>query len=490
MNQKTIINKLSQQEWERLVRRQEAILMRSITDNAHIIAKKALGINWKVNNIVRLDDGLILYGDHSLTNLDEIFKQGGIKTLKKFKNDLVFHLNNEIKLANKINKLDSSLLNKTDLIRWLEKFHKAAAAAHSFLTTIVASEKTISQNILDLLPSAPEAKKRYWLGVLSFPSRENSHVAEERDFYKLVKAYNKRDSRYSEMLVEHVKKYGWIGARGYWWNNAWTIFRVEERIRDFNKQKKRPEAELKKLDTFRKENEIKRRTLIRSLKLKNRREFMQFVDLAQEFSFLRTWRSDNIYRSGYLLKDLFCEVARRAGFSEDYLAYLTYDELLIMARSGRPSISMNEVLKRLEFFALWHHRGYYHVLSGRNWKKLLEPIFLEKQKRVNQITGTPAHKGIATGKARLIMTPNDLVKMRRGEILITVMTFPHFISAMEKAKAFVTDEGGILCHAAIVSREMKKPCVIGTKNATQIFKDGDYLEVDANRGIVKKIEKK
>jgi pyruvate,water dikinase len=59
---------------------------------------------------------------------------------------------------------------------------------------------------------------------------------------------------------------------------------------------------------------------------------------------------------------------------------------------------------------------------------------------------------------------------------------------MEKACAFVTDEGGILCHAAIVSREMRKPCVIATKKATRIFKDGDLVEVDGEKGIVRKVE--
>lgn len=61
---------------------------------------------------------------------------------------------------------------------------------------------------------------------------------------------------------------------------------------------------------------------------------------------------------------------------------------------------------------------------------------------------------------------------------------PDFISAMKKAVAFVTDEGGITCHAAIIAREMKKPCVIGTKVATLVFQDGDEVEVDADNGIV------
>ncbi len=65
------------------------------------------------------------------------------------------------------------------------------------------------------------------------------------------------------------------------------------------------------------------------------------------------------------------------------------------------------------------------------------------------------------------------------------MTEPSYLSVMKKAAAFVTDEGGILCHAAIVARELKKPCVTGTKIATKVLKDGDRIEVDADRGIIR-----
>ena len=77
--------------------------------------------------------------------------------------------------------------------------------------------------------------------------------------------------------------------------------------------------------------------------------------------------------------------------------------------------------------------------------------------------------------------------MKEGEILITTMTMPTYISAIKIAGAVVTDEGGSLCHAAITARELKKPCIIGTKHATKVFKDGDMVEVDANTGIVRRV---
>ena len=77
--------------------------------------------------------------------------------------------------------------------------------------------------------------------------------------------------------------------------------------------------------------------------------------------------------------------------------------------------------------------------------------------------------------------------MKEKDILVSHMTSPDIVPVMKKAAAIVTDLGGLTCHAAIVARELKKPCVIGTKVATQVLKDGDKVEVNADKGIVRKI---
>jgi pyruvate,water dikinase len=82
---------------------------------------------------------------------------------------------------------------------------------------------------------------------------------------------------------------------------------------------------------------------------------------------------------------------------------------------------------------------------------------------------------------------SEIPHLLDGEVLVTAMTTPDYLPAMHKAVAFVTDEGGITCHAAIVAREIGKPCVIGAKIATQVLKDGDMVEVDADNGVVRKI---
>ncbi len=103
-------------------------------------------------------------------------------------------------------------------------------------------------------------------------------------------------------------------------------------------------------------------------------------------------------------------------------------------------------------------------------------------------SGTVAFNGgIVSGRARLVFAAEQLPAFKEGEILVSPMTVPDFVPAMRKAAAIVTDEGGITCHAAIVARELGKPCVIGTKHATKVFRDGDLVEVDSEKGVVRKM---
>ncbi|MBI5123258.1 hypothetical protein HZA75_05365 [Candidatus Roizmanbacteria bacterium] len=101
------------------------------------------------------------------------------------------------------------------------------------------------------------------------------------------------------------------------------------------------------------------------------------------------------------------------------------------------------------------------------------------------LQGKVAQMGIARGFVRRVMGHKQIGEFKNGEILVSSMTILDFLPAMKKAAAIVTNEGGVLCHAAILARELKKPCITGTKFATHILRDGDYIEVDANNGIVK-----
>lgn len=107
----------------------------------------------------------------------------------------------------------------------------------------------------------------------------------------------------------------------------------------------------------------------------------------------------------------------------------------------------------------------------------------------NELRGSTAYGGRIKGLVSIIESENDFCKMKQGDVLVASMTVPKFLSVMKKASAMITDEGGLLCHAAIVARELKIPTVIGTKRATSILTDGDLVEVDANNARIRILKK-
>lgn len=111
-------------------------------------------------------------------------------------------------------------------------------------------------------------------------------------------------------------------------------------------------------------------------------------------------------------------------------------------------------------------------------------IVIKSQQDGKIIKGSVAYSGKKTGKVCQIYTKEDFKKFEKGDILVTTMTTPKFTPILKLAGAIVTDEGGITCHAAIIARELKIPCIIGCKNATEILKNDMIVEVNANEGII------
>jgi len=110
-------------------------------------------------------------------------------------------------------------------------------------------------------------------------------------------------------------------------------------------------------------------------------------------------------------------------------------------------------------------------------------------KKNGGVKGLGVSKGVTTGIVRLVKDLNQLKKCKRNDILVTTQTRPQFNSFIKLVKAIVTDEGGHLCHASMLAREFDIPCVVGTKNATKVLKNGDKIEVDASVGVIKVLKK-
>lgn len=112
---------------------------------------------------------------------------------------------------------------------------------------------------------------------------------------------------------------------------------------------------------------------------------------------------------------------------------------------------------------------------------------IKESKDVNMevlLKGLSASPGSASGKVKIINDIDELDKIKNGDILVTVMTTPDMVPAMKRAAGIITDEGGITCHAAIISRELGIPCVVGTGDATKSLVENNYVTVDGKKGII------
>jgi phosphohistidine swiveling domain-containing protein len=192
---------------------------------------------------------------------------------------------------------------------------------------------------------------------------------------------------------------------------------------------------------------------------------------------------------------LFQDIAQHIGTSVGNLME-TYraDEIrnALIAGTGVPKESL---AARRESYTLLLDRGIFSFHEGQESKVLIGRLLVQT-KEVDELRGVCASRGSAEGSVRIVRLEGasemnaDWDAFQQGEIMVVTMTQPHMLPMMRKAGAIITDEGGITSHAAIMSRELHIPCVVGTRTATRVLRNGDHVKIHADRGIVEIVTKK
>ncbi len=173
------------------------------------------------------------------------------------------------------------------------------------------------------------------------------------------------------------------------------------------------------------------------------------------------------------------------GLDMGWMQYALPMELLPLL-SGDAEVK-SAIQARRDIGVLFHvdENDHQEIISGPSIREYYEA--LEQRVASSEIRGSSASLGKAIGPARIILNQADFGKFMPGDVLVASMTRPEYVPLMKRASAIITDEGGITCHAAIVSRELGVPCIIGTQVATKVLKDGDMVEVDANHSRIIKL---
>ncbi|HLC47812.1 MAG TPA: PEP-utilizing enzyme [Candidatus Norongarragalinales archaeon] len=181
------------------------------------------------------------------------------------------------------------------------------------------------------------------------------------------------------------------------------------------------------------------------------------------------------------------ELGKRAGLAPKEAMFLLPEEIELAL--SEPQKFKEKALLRLKNMLYIADGQKTIILEGEEAKREYSKYIFSREKidiSQTELKGMPACAGFARGKVRIINTSAEMHKMQKGDILVSAATMPDLVPAMKKAAAIITNEGGIMCHAAIVSRELGIPCIVGVRNANKILKDGDEVEVDAAKGTIKK----
>jgi len=385
--------------------------------------------------------------------------------------------------SKQIGKIDFSNYSSKELMSVFKKFTEDYV---TFCTALMGFniQFIVEEKIRNLFSTDPKQDEK--VAILTFPTKQNISVSEVEALLQLrlkldaseINKWEQVGVTEHRILKQHVKKYGWINARGAM-GASWTEKDIFERALNENDCAVR----LKEMKASLALHQKKTVELLRGIKADKNIKYL--VEVAKELVYFRTYRTDYLNWIFFNVRPLFVALAKMRGCEYEDIIHYLIEEIF-----ANKKVSPAEIVRRKAGFALMLLRPYELMFSSdpkkiKLWKdKYTEKIEGEKK----EIKGATAFKGVVKGVVRVVKNREDMSKFKSGEILVTSMTTPNMIQIMQKAVAFVTDEGGITCHAAIVARELKKPCVIGTKIATQVLKDGDMIEIDANHGIIKIIK--
>lgn len=227
-------------------------------------------------------------------------------------------------------------------------------------------------------------------------------------------------------------------------------------------------------------HQVQKSALIKEIDLPQ--DLQTLLRITDDFAAWQDERKKGTFFATHALTLILKEIAKRTGYALQELAYALPPE---MEQIMKKEISSSELQTRWEYCMVLWTADQYDVTTDQALIQELDRIGTGETDTSLELKGFPASRGVATGPVRVIESAQDIQRVEEGDILVAVMTRPDYMSGMKKAAGFVTDEGGITCHAAIVAREMNKPCVIGTKHASKVLKDGMIVEVDANKGVVR-----
>jgi len=396
------------------------------------------------------------------------------------------------KLFVKVRQTDLTNLDLNKLNNLLEEIYLKAIKWHGIAYNVDAIDATLNPLVEELIAKCYAGERKTKLSeiynkltfpeVLSYANRMN---------YDKLKLMSEIKTKGLAQVKTKIKKF----IEDYYWINfQWGESKEYDQAELISELGKTSESaindEITRIEQNFKQSLAEKKKVIKEIAVKEP-IIKDYIGIFDAYTLLHDYRKEGQVKAVYYIRNIYKEIALRLKVDYQLLYYYWPNELIAALKLGK-NLDIDLLKKRgqewlCEYYANGKMIEEFGAKAGQTRDKAIGLVIDETNR---ELLGVSASLGRITGPAKVCLSAKIAnEKIQEGDILVTGMTMPEFVTAMKKAAAVVTDEGGLTCHAAIICRELGKPCVVGTKLATRIIKDGDQIEVNANHGVVKIIKK-
>jgi len=394
--------------------------------------------------------------------------------------------------------VEKKLLSDSQLAHMYGKLINLQQISHMHAVTttwfVDTEDSKFSKLLLKKTKQLAEKEFAKVFSVLTSDVRNSLTLQEEIEFLRLVKfcqqpILRKNLSKASSedelptsiqlRIKGHHKKWCWLPFMymGPPYSREHYLTQLKQKLEDNTIEK-----QIASLENRPVELEEEKKKIVQRLHLD--KATLDLYKIAADMIFLKNYRKEAMFHGSYALSLILKETAKRKQVALNHLYMLSPAEITQIL-IGILDISIVE--QRMQATVIRFKDNVVQLLEGKKALEFLRThapteTIVDLDQKVLQ--GVCSSSGKASGIVRIINSTNDMDKMQQGDIMVSHTTFPSLVPAMKKAAAIITEDGGMTCHAAIVSRELGTPCITGIKKAAKILKDGDRVEVDADQGKV------
>jgi len=408
-----------------------------------------------------------------------------INNKKLFQDKWNNNLNQLLKIFKKLDQIDLSKTDEKQLYKlfgeFSEVYFKFWEVGMTLELTVLAIETWLGEKLKQLIKDQKEYNESF--AKLTSPTDLTFYRQEEKELIEISKL---NEEEQEVALKEHQKKYYWIYNSYLEAKNLGLSYFLH----NLDKLKKENKGQmLNEINNYSNEIKKEKENIVERLRLDEVTKTL--VRLSEEFSILQDNRKKYNFMADHYLELFAKEIENISNINIDDVKLLLPEEIKKLIED---KLDKNIIQERKPIFVIHCIADKIDFITGKKAEEI-KSIYsvIKKTDQSRAIQGIIASRGKSyyfRGIAKVLFSPKEISKINEGDILVTTMTSPDFIIAMRKAGAIVTDEGGILCHAAIISRELGITCVVGTEVATKMIKDGDIIEIHGGKGTVKIIERK